>query len=71
MMINSNKEIIGEIKKYMFVNNITNNDLAKKLNTSNQNINNMFRRSNPSLVTLIQVIDALDASIEFEIKRKD
>lgn len=71
MVINSSKEIIGEIKKYMFVNNITNNDLAQKLNTSNQNINNMFRRSNPSLVTLLQVIDALDASMDIEIKKND
>ena len=71
MIVNSSKEIIGEIKKYMFVNNITNNQLAQKLNTSNQNVNNIFRRSNPSLITLIQIIDALDASIEFDIKKKD
>lgn len=71
MTINSNKEIIGEIKKYMFINNISSNELAEKLNTSNQNINNMFRRSNPSLITFLSVVDALGATVDIEIKKKN
>lgn len=71
MVVNSSKEIIGEIKKYMFINNISNNDLAQKMNTSNQNVNNIFRRSNPSLITLIEIINALDASFDFELKKKN
>ena len=44
--------------------NMTVSDLAKKLNTSRQNLTNKFSRSNVSEKELRQIAEAMDCSVD-------
>lgn len=71
MKIESSKELLGEIKKNMFINGYTNEDLAQKRNVTKQTISSFFKSNNPRFNSILETVDALDAELYIEIKNKD
>lgn len=59
------KEILGEIRKYMFIHDITQDDLAVLMNRSKQTISCLFKTANPTLETLFSVLDALNLELDY------
>lgn len=56
--------VIEKIKIILGRRNMTVSDLAKKLNTSRQNLTNKFSRSNFSEKELRQIAEAMDCSVD-------
>ena len=69
MSIQTSKELLAEIKKYMELEDIQVKDLAVRLNKSPQSVSQYFKNGNPSCNTLIDICNALGLPIE--IKKKD
>ena len=71
MVCNNPQELLAEIKKYMFVNDIQDKDLAIRMKKSPQSISQIFSVGNPKLSTLFEICDALNLSIDFSLLMKD
>ena len=69
MSIQTSKELLAEIKKYMELEDIQVKDLAVRLNKSPQSVSQYFKNGNPSCNTLIDICNAL--GLQVEIKKKD
>lgn len=69
MSIQTSKELLAEIKKYMELEDIQVKDLAVRLNKSPQSVSQYFKNGNPSCNTLIDICNAL--GLQIEIKKKD
>ncbi len=69
MSIQTSKELLVEIKKYMELEDIQVKDLAVRLNKSPQSVSQYFKNGNPSCNTLIDICNAL--GLQIEIKKKD
>ena len=59
------REMLGEIKKYMFVNDISQDELALKMNKSKQSVSLIFKTANPTLDTLFSILKALDLELDY------
>lgn len=71
MIIKSSLELLGEIRKFMFLNKYNNETIASKRNVSAQSISNFFNSSNPNFNTILETIDALDSELYIEIRKKE
>ena len=71
MKIDSTKELLGEIKKEMFMNGYTNVNLAQKRGVSRQTITSFFKSNNPRFNSILEILDAMNAELYIEIKKKD
>lgn len=69
MICHSSDEVLAEIRKHMYVNNITAKELAFRMNKTPQSISQMFNVGNPRLNTLFEVCDALGLDIDFSLIR--
>lgn len=67
MICNSPQELLAEIKKYMYVNNIQDKDLAIRMKKSPQSVSQFFTNGNPKLSTLFQMCQALNLEIDFQL----
>lgn len=67
---NSPREVLGEIKKYMFINDISQDELARKMNKSKQSVSIIFKTGNPTLETLFCMLDALNLELEYSFEEK-
>lgn len=65
------KEILGEIRKYMFIHDITQDDLAVLMHRSKQTISCLFKTANPTLETLFSVLNALNLELDYCLVEKE
>lgn len=67
------KELIAEIRHKMNLKDIQMKELAARMNTTQQNMSNIFKNANPKYSTLLQICDVLDLdmNIEFVDKKDD
>ena len=63
----SPKEILGEIKKYMYIHDISQDEIADRLHISKQAMSSKFKEANPSLKSLFEIMDAIDVQMEYRI----
>ena len=68
MQVKSSAEILGAIKMYMYVNDITQDDLAHKLGKSKQTISSVFRKGNPTTENLFDICNSLNIRIICDIE---
>lgn len=67
----SSKEMLGEIKKQMFIHDIKMNEAADRIGKSKQALSNIFRSdSSPTFETIIRFLDKMGFVIEYKIVRK-
>lgn len=67
------KELMAEIRRIMIVKDIQMKGLAALMNTTQQNMSNIFKNANPKYSTLLQICEVLnlDMDIEFVDKKDD
>ena len=72
-MVYTPKELMAEIRHIMILKDIQMKELAALMDTTQQNISNIFRNANPKYSTLLQICKVLniDMDIEFVDKKDD
>ena len=72
-MVYTSKELMAEIRHIMILKDIQMKELAVLMDTTQQNISNIFRNANPKYSTLLQICEVLniDMDIEFVDKKDD
>ncbi len=67
------KELMAEIRRRMILKDVQMKELAALMNTTQQNISNIFRNANPKYSTLLQICEVLnmDMDITFTDKKDD
>lgn len=72
-MVYTPKELMAEIRRIMIVKDIQMKGLAALMNTTQQNVSNIFKNANPKYSTLLQICEVLnlDMDIEFVDKKDD
>lgn len=67
------KELMAEIRHKMILKDIQMKELAALMDTTQQNMSNIFRNANPKYSTLLQICEVLnmDMNIEFVDKKDD
>ncbi len=67
------KELMAEIRRNMILKDIQMKELAALMDTTQQNISNIFRNANPKYSTLLQICEVLnlDMDINFTDKKDD
>lgn len=71
MRVSSSNEILGAIKMYMYMNDITQDELAHKLGKSKQSISSIFKSRNLSASNLFEIVNALNIPIYCNIEKTD
>lgn len=57
------REILGDIKREMVIQDIQDKELAYELGMSQQNLSNIFNRANPTLSSLLKICNHLKLKI--------
>lgn len=71
MVIKTGKELVAAIYNYMFMTDQKNMDvIAKKRNVTPQSVSSFFNRDNPTINSVLETLDALNAELHIEIKKK-
>jgi len=66
------KELMAEIRRRMILKDVQMKELAALMDTTQQNMSNIFRNANPKYSTLVQICEALNLDIEINfIDKKD
>lgn len=65
------KELLGEIRKYMFIHDISQDDLAQTMHRSKQTVSNIFKNGNPTLETIFCMLDALGLELDYRFIEKE
>lgn len=68
MKVTSSNEILGAIKMYMYMNNISQDELAHKIGKSKQTISAVFNTKNPSTNLLFEIVNVLDIPIICDVE---
>lgn len=67
MTCNNPQELLAEIKKYMYVNEIQDKDLAIRMKKSPQSVSQFFTNGNPKLSTLFEICNALNLKVDINL----
>ena len=70
MICHSSKELLAEIKKYMYINDIQMKSLAATMNKSQQSISQIFQNGNPKTSTVFEICKALNLNIDIKFTQK-
>lgn len=71
-MTYTSKELMAEIRRNMILKDIHMKELAARMDTTQQNISNIFRNANPKYSTLLQICEVLDLDLDIEfVDKKD
>ncbi len=67
------KELMAEIRRRMILKDVQMKELAALMDTTQQNMSNIFRNANPKYSTLLQICEVLnlDMVINFVDKKDD
>lgn len=71
MIYKKPEELLFEIRHIMLLKNISINELALRMNTTQSNISNIFRNKNPKLETLFKICEALEIELDCEFISKN
>ena len=71
MKVNNGRELMAEIKKYMYVNGYNLNTIAEQRDITKQAAGAFFRTENPRFNSIIETLNAIDADFYIEIKKKE
>lgn len=71
MICNSPQELLAEIRRYMYVNNIQDKELAVMMGKSPQSVSQFFSTGNPKLSTLFDMCKALNLDIDIHFIDKN
>lgn len=71
MTYNNPQQLLSEIKRYMYINNIQDKDLAVRMGKSPQSISQYFTNGNPTLSTLFDICKALNLDVDFHLSPID
>lgn len=64
------KELMAEIRRRMILKDVQMKELAALMDTTQQNMSNIFRNANPKYSTLLQICEALNLDIEIKFMDK-
>lgn len=70
MIYKTSKELLSEIKHIMDLNDISNKELALKMDTSQQNVSKILSGKNPHYNSIIKVCEALDLDVDITFTRR-
>ncbi|MDR1772435.1 MAG: helix-turn-helix domain-containing protein [Hungatella sp.] len=66
------KELMAEIRRRMILKDVQMKELAALMDTTQQNMSNIFRNANPKYSTLLQICEALNLDIDINfVDKKD
>lgn len=71
MIYKNPKEILSEIKHIMDLRDIPMKELATRLNVSQQSVSKIFGKSNPQLITVIEICNALNICMDINFIDKN
>ena len=71
MKVTTSKEFLGEIKKFQYVNDLSYESIAQKRGVSRQTVSSFFTKQNPRLENILETINAMDAELHIEIRKKE
>ena len=71
MVYNTPNDVLWDIRKYMFENNILIKELAAKMDSTPAAVSKIFQRGSPRLATLMEICNALNLNIDISFKPKD
>lgn len=60
------KELMAEIRHKMILKDIQMKELAARMDTTQQNMSNIFRNANPKYSTMLQICEVLDMDMNIE-----
>ncbi|MSS11748.1 helix-turn-helix transcriptional regulator [Clostridium sp. WB02_MRS01] len=64
------KELMAEIRRRMILKDVQMKELAALMDTTQQNISNIFKNANPKYSTLLQICESLNLDIEIYFTEK-
>ncbi|EXG86137.1 Cro/C1-type HTH DNA-binding domain [Clostridium sp. ASBs410] len=64
------KELMAEIRRRMILKDVQMKELAALMDTTQQNMSNIFRNANPKYSTLLQICETLNLDIEINFTDK-
>lgn len=71
MVYNTPNDVLWDIRKYMFENNILIKELAAKMDSTPAAVSKIFQGGSPRLATLMEICNALNLNIDISFKPKD
>ena len=71
MVNNTPNDVLWDIRKYMFENNILIKELAAKMDSTPAAVSKIFQSGSPRLATLMEICNALNLNIDISFKPKD
>lgn len=67
MKYTTHEQLIIELKKVMLDRNVSQRELAKRMNISPQNLNKLLRKKNFSFEDYKRILDAIDCDMDVTI----
>lgn len=64
------KELMAEIRHKMILKDIQMKELAALMDTTQQNMSNIFRNANPKYSTLLQICEVLNLDLDINLADK-
>lgn len=71
MICETPKILLDKIRRFMRIENISVNELATRMNTTQSNVSTIFRNQNPTLETLFKICNALEIELDCEFISKN
>lgn len=70
MIYKDNNQLKNEFKKFLIDNNISQREIAKKMEISPQGLSNLLNKKNLSFNDIKKILDVIDYDLYFEFKDK-
>lgn len=70
MRITTTKELMAELKRFQFLTEKSNEEIAQKRGVSRQTVSSFFNRQNPRFENILETIDAMDGELHITIVKK-
>lgn len=70
MIYKDNNQLKNEFKKFLIDNNISQREIAKKMEISPQGLSNLLNKKNLSFNDIKKILDVIDYDLHFEFKDK-
>ena len=70
MIYKDNNQLKNEFKKFLIDNNISQREIAKKMEISPQGLSNLLNKKNLSFNDIAKLLNVIDYDLHFEFKDK-
>lgn len=71
MKLDTGKQLMAEIVKFLYENNINRADIARSKGVTKQAISSFFRQENPRINSVLEILDNSGAELHIEIIKKE